>query len=192
MTASVEILRARNAAAQRRSRARNPQKHKAKVEAWRAANQEKVKAAGRAWRAANVEKRLAYKISSRVRSMAYQADYHAKNKDAINAARRAKYADNPRKYEHFTARNNLRRAKRRAAGGTHTAGDIETLLVLQRGKCATCREKVKGRFQVDHIMPLKLGGSNGKENLQILCPQCNKSKHAKHPIDFMQQRGFLL
>jgi len=36
------------------------------------------------------------------------------------------------------------------------------------------------------------GGANDRANLQLLCGSCNKSKHAKDPIDFMQSRGFLL
>jgi 5-methylcytosine-specific restriction endonuclease McrA len=30
-------------------------------------------------------------------------------------------------------------------------------------------------------MPLKLGGSNWPENLQLLCRTCNLRKNAKHP-----------
>jgi 5-methylcytosine-specific restriction endonuclease McrA len=41
-------------------------------------------------------------------------------------------------------------------------------------------------------MPLKAGGTNDILNIQLLCKPCNLSKGAKHPIDFMQQRGFLL
>ena len=41
-------------------------------------------------------------------------------------------------------------------------------------------------------MPLARGGKHEASNLQLLCPPCNMSKNAKHPIDFMQQRGFLL
>jgi hypothetical protein len=29
-------------------------------------------------------------------------------------------------------------------------------------------------------------------NVQLLCPPCNLKKHAKDPIQFMQERGFLL
>ena len=41
-------------------------------------------------------------------------------------------------------------------------------------------------------MPIALGGKNVDDNVQLLCAACNLSKQAKHPVDFMQQRGFLL
>jgi len=41
-------------------------------------------------------------------------------------------------------------------------------------------------------MPLALGGANADDNIQLLRSTCNQQKHAKHPVDFMQQKGFLL
>lgn len=40
-------------------------------------------------------------------------------------------------------------------------------------------------------MPIARGGSNTDDNVQLLCPACNLKKSAKHPVDFMQERGFL-
>lgn len=45
---------------------------------------------------------------------------------------------------------------------------------------------------MDHIVPLALGGSNTDGNIQLLRATCNQQKHAKHPVVFMQERGFLL
>lgn len=67
----------------------------------------------------------------------------------------------------------------------------ERLLVLQRGLCAACKEVLK-KFHVDHIVPLALGGAHEPSNLQLLCPPCNRSKHAKDPVRFMQEKGYLL
>lgn len=101
-----------------------------------------------------------------------------------------KYALN----NHDILRNNwrLRRARKKGAEGTHTANDIKNLQILQKNKCICCKKSIKNKFHVDHIMPLALGGSNSKENIQLLCPHCNVKKHAKHPVDFMQSRGYLL
>lgn len=94
--------------------------------------------------------------------------------------------------EKNTAIRNNRRSRKLNADGTHTATDIQQLFVLQKRKCAICRTSIISRYHVDHIIPLALNGGNGKDNLQLLCPSCNMSKHSKHPVDFMQSRGMLL
>ena len=107
-----------------------------------------------------------------------------------NAARaRAWGKDNPeRVLEH--SRN--RRALKRSAEGSHTAGEIAELVLIQRGKCANCRCSIKKSRHVDHIMPLALGGRNDIGNIQLLCPPCNMRKHKKHPIVWAQEEGRLL
>lgn len=85
-----------------------------------------------------------------------------------------------------------RRAKKQKNGGKYTPADVTELYRLQRGRCAVCTVALRGKFHQDHVVPLSAGGSNDKNNLQLLCPTCNHSKHARHPIEFMQSRGFLL
>lgn len=41
-------------------------------------------------------------------------------------------------------------------------------------------------------MPLALGGANEDWNIQLLRQRCNNQKKAKHPVDFMQSKGYLL
>lgn len=100
---------------------------------------------------------------------------------------------NPEKYK---ARQNAHKRNREARisgnGGRHTAKDILFLLDMQKCKCATCKVNIKNNYNVDHVIPLALGGSNAKDNLQLLCPTCNRAKSAKHPVDFMQEIGFLI
>lgn len=69
---------------------------------------------------------------------------------------------------------------------------IERLFILQRGKCACCGLPLGDNYHLDHIMPLALGGLNIDNNVQLLRQRCNNQKSAKHPVDFMRQRGFLL
>ena len=85
-----------------------------------------------------------------------------------------------------------RRAKIREIGGTLSKGLAEKLFALQRGKCACCGLPLGENYHMDHIMPLILGGKNEDANMQLLRQRCNNQKSAKHPVDFMQQRGFLL
>lgn len=93
------------------------------------------------------------------------------------------------------ARIKVRRAKAKRLGapGNHTAADIREILNLQRGRCAYCRVKLKGKKKhVDHITALKNGGTNDRSNLQITCQPCNQAKHAKDPIDHARSIGLLL
>lgn len=83
------------------------------------------------------------------------------------------------------------RQKRRGLGRL-PRGTISRIGASQRWRCAACATNVRVGYHVDHIMPLALGGEHAPGNLQLLCGPCNVRKWAKHPIDFMQEKGFLL
>ena len=84
--------------------------------------------------------------------------------------------------ERLRALRQRRRARKFQVGGSHTGEDIKRLYKEQSGKCTSCKcdLSITG-YHVDHIMPLYLLGTNNKENLQLLCPNCNLSKGALHP-----------
>jgi 5-methylcytosine-specific restriction endonuclease McrA len=145
------------------------------------ANQEQRKAASREWHQAHLEE-----------ARARNREYARKNAEQRNARVRAWKLARP---EHVSTINRNRRALIAAAPGRHTAADVARLYATQRGLCAGCAAalvaKGKGKYHVDHVHPLALGGSNGPENLQLLCPSCNLSKHAQHPDDWARSRGRL-
>lgn len=124
---------------------------------------------------------------------AQKREHYIRNKESISAKSRDYYERNT---ERFTAYNRARKARKRSAQGSHTAKDVSFIFDSQRGLCANCKARLfksgKQKFHVDHIMPLARGGSNGKENLQCLCPACNLSKNAKDPISWANQNGRLL
>lgn len=100
-----------------------------------------------------------------------------------------------RKSEKYKVRNRATQSKRRAkGGGIWTRADIGRLMLTQRHKCAHtfCRASLKGKYHIDHIVPVALGGSNQLSNIQLLCVKCNLSKSATHPVDFAQMNGLLL
>ncbi|MCO7736415.1 HNH endonuclease [Brucella intermedia] len=99
--------------------------------------------------------------------------------------------DNPDKVREY---NRNSKAKRKGAEGTHTAEDIRDILTRQKYKCVECGASVrkKSNRHVDHIMPIALGGTNWPFNLQVLCPSCNLSKHAKHPLEWAREKGRLV
>ena len=82
--------------------------------------------------------------------------------------------------------------KRRAGGGSLSDGLREKLFRLQKGKCACCGLSLGLDYQMDHWIPLALGGKNEDSNIILLRRSCNAKKLAKDPITFMQERGFLL
>lgn len=83
------------------------------------------------------------------------------------------------------------RARRKSAPGSHTADDVHDIHRMQKGRCAFCRNRLK-KYDVDHIVPLSKGGSNGRANLQLLCAPCNRRKWAHDQIEVMRSLGRLL
>lgn len=84
-------------------------------------------------------------------------------------------------------------AARRAKSKTKFSAEfLNKLCILQQWKCACCCASIRKKKHLDHIVPLSKGGKHEEFNVQFLCPKCNLKKHAKDPIQFMQEQGFLL
>ena len=151
----------------------------------------------------NREKNSARYLANRERELGYFALYRAKNRSEVNRRVREWRAKNPSMAKAAVAawvaanpetmrviRQNRRARK---AGGKLSKNLSIKLFALQRGKCACgCGKPLGDDFHLDHRMPLALGGTNTDDNMQLLTATCNLQKGAKHPVDFMQQRGFLL
>lgn len=91
-------------------------------------------------------------------------------------------ADKARVYEHN------RRALKKGRGSL-SLDIVQRLLTEQKGLCLYCKADLSETTpQIDHIMPLALGGSNTDNNVQLLCRPCNSAKGAKHPDDFNKKR----
>jgi hypothetical protein len=184
-------------------RLENKEKVKAATLAWRASNKDHIKAVCDAWKKANpekvkemacsaylrhrekhLEKNKARKIANKSKYAAVSAIWRKNNKPKI-AAWRAANPDRNRINQHN------RRARERS-GGRLSPNLRDKLLRLQKGKCACCKKPLGSNYHMDHIFPLALGGLNVDDNIQLLRQRCNQQKSKKHPIDFMQERGFLL
>jgi 5-methylcytosine-specific restriction endonuclease McrA len=145
---------------------------------------------------AHREYRRRERVKNHARYVSYRRDYFQAHKDRIQEQHRAYRESNQdkvrayfRKYredhpEKMSALNRARKARDRGAPGVHTEQDVLAQHKRQHGRCFWCNCKVGDSYHVDHVIPLKLGGSNGPENLVIACPFCNLSKHARHPMDF--------
>lgn len=174
-------------------KAKNPEKKKASSSDWYAANRERNKASKVAWNSANPGRQkimdaaryAANPEKSKVNSAAWRAanqDRHKQNKAAWGKA-------NP---EAVRVHSQNRRARKIESGGALSKGLAEKLFKLQKGKCPCCKQPLGDDYHMDHKMPLALGGSNTDDNMQLLRAVCNMQKSAKHPVEFMQSRGFLL
>lgn len=157
---------------------RNPEKVKAKNDAWSAANYERKKATTAAWGRAHKDR-----ISQN------SAAWRSANIERVRLNRAAWFKKNPEAKILYQA---ARRALKRSSGGRLSPGLPKQLFRLQRGRCACCRKPLGNDYHLDHVMPLALGGANVDANMQLLRSLCNIKKNAKHPVDFMRERGYLL
>lgn len=171
----------------------NKDKQKSATAAWSAANPERAKAIVDAWRKANPEKvkasRAARYMASQEQTKATNAAWRANNLDKVKATSAAWARENI-EAKRIHAQN--RRSRKLESGGILSKGLSDKLFNLQRGKCACCRLPLGDEYHLDHILPIALGGTNTDDNIQLLRAVCNRQKHTKHPVDFMQSRGFLL
>lgn len=174
-------------------RAKNPEKAKAKVIKWRAENQEKARSAVARWAENNRDKARAatkrWSIANPEKIKTSMAKWKLENSDRIKANKAAWQTKNlevGRIYSHN------RRARVAKNGGTLSVGLADLLFKLQKGKCPCCGLALGDNYHLDHKMPLALGGSNTDDNMQLLRSVCNLQKHTKHPVEFMQSKGFLL
>lgn len=141
------------------------------------------------YRATHSEKLKAYRVARKDELKVYDAKRYADNREEFKAIASKWKADNP---EDARINNHNRRARMLEVGGKLSSGLSGRLFKLQRGKCACCKTPLGDKYHRDHYLPLALNGPNEDWNVQLLCAPCNLQKSAKHPIDFMQQRGFLL
>lgn len=139
---------------------------------------------------------LAYRQRNKRRISAQMAAYYLQNKDRIQARNKQWWSDHPEKAIQY---QNQRRAAIENTPGSHTGEDILAIWERQKHKCAvkgciypiTDEKGSPHKYQVDHVQPVTKGGSNGPENLQILCRTHNAKKHNKEANEWAQEHGLL-
>lgn len=133
--------------------------------------------------------RAVWREKNRDHLRSYFAKYYAANKAAQKVRQKRWDEKNP---EALKIKKTNRRAREVMAIGSHDAADIRYLFAAQRGKCPYCKKTLRSGYHIDHIMPLVLGGSNNRSNLQLTCSSCNLSKGGKHPASYAKCIGLLL
>lgn len=176
-------------------RAENPEKDRATAAKWRAKNPDHIKAKSVERYQTHREHILNYSktryASDKPRFLAARKEYldgggrevaqrhYEKNKQRLLEKHRKWWRDNPEK---TAVLNKRRRVRKVNAPGRHDELDIAWLLFEQDCRCAGCDAGIRERYSVDHVVPLSKGGSDDRENLQLLCRPCNSSKKDK-PLD---------
>lgn len=124
-------------------------------------------------RAASPGRDKAYADANRDVLRARWKRYYEANRKRLADAK-ASYKKTPRGAE--VARNARWRDRARSVGA---AGEFswDEILRAQGGRCLFCGSSQ--RLTVDHIVPLSRGGSNGQENVRVLCKTCNSRKGTK-------------
>jgi len=149
---------------------------RARSQTWKAENPRK--------RIAQIEKCLAQRKPEKHRREARR--HYIKHRIKI-LARRARKRAMALEYARTKRREHRRRRRARLAGlGEHyTAQEWRELCAAYGGRCLRCGKI--GELEPDHVMPLSKGGDDTIENIQPLCPNCNKHKHVK-TLDYRKRR----
>jgi hypothetical protein len=129
------------------------------------------------------QKQKKYFQENRAKALACNRQYYQKN--------RTKWIANVKTWRKTNLEGNrinrrveqsIIRAKKHQVTGRFKVKDIKELLELQQEKCAVCQKSflpagTPNRYHVDHILSMSKGGLNTRENIQLLCPSCNRRKH---------------
>lgn len=142
---------------QRIKRVVNADSIKANRDRWRNENKDKIREQKSVWLEKNKEK-----------MDIWFAKWHEENRERIRANAHMK-----RKFKSETERH-------------FTPTDVMRKFIAQQGACQYCKVDVVDDYHIDHIIPVSKGGTNDAKNIQILCPTCNRKKHATLEADFLR------
>lgn len=159
--------------------------------AYRTANLERAQAATKKWKELNKnhlsEYRRIYYKNNHSTEINYTREYRKNNPEIVRNLLLAWKSRNPNNCRIYAQNRRTLTSK-----GQLSENITEKLMKLQKGKCACCGKPLNERYDLDHIIPLSKGGLHIDSNIQLLSRTCNRQKHNKDPIEFMQSRGFLL
>lgn len=112
----------------------------------------------------------------------YKLNWKYKNIEKTRECARNYYRNNIEK-----CRENLKLSRHNRKAQSYITKEIYYTLLLSTDSCNICKTSLLDKkFEIDHIHPIKLGGTNDIENLQLLCVSCNRRKSCKPLKQFLE------
>lgn len=157
-----------------RLRPHSKEAHRLRQLSYAAKHREQENERARKWRLENPDK---YRAGRR--------KYYLENSDQVRAAAKEYRKRNPEKYREFQREY---QARKRAGGGGLSKGKRTRLLEDQDWACIACGGDLRELgWHLDHIVALANGGRHVDNNVQMLCPTCNRRKSAKDFGEFLKE-----
>lgn len=136
---------------------------------WARAHRDERRESCRRWRESHMdferERQKAYYWANRERRLAYNAEWHKKNRVRVSL------------------RQVTRLHNARSNGGSHTTQEWLKKCGLFAFCCAYCGEKKP--LQRDHKIPVSRGGTNDIANILPACKSCNAKKKHRTTAEFL-------
>jgi 5-methylcytosine-specific restriction endonuclease McrA len=178
--------KARRAQASRAYRLRNADRIKAMKRAYYDAHRQEIIDNVAAWIKANPERRKEqtarhrdrHRDERRADSLARYRKRMMEDPDAVRAQRRA-WAKTPK----GRLANRAARSARR--GAEYTPEALAWIRSLSDPRCAYCGGPAT---EIDHVIPISLGGTGERDNLVPACRKCNAAKNNLPLDEFIDER----
>ena len=158
---------------QKRTTAEQRAKHTENMRKWRAKNPTKSAESAKKYYKAN---------SDKVRSA--RKKYYRRNRESALKASQKWKSSNLDKVREYARASRRRRRARLATVATYEVSEKD-MRRLQNSPCFYCGSS--DTIEVDHIIPISRGGTDGIGNMQSLCKSCNSSKRDLLWIEFIQR-----
>jgi len=127
-----------------------------------------------------------YKGNNPERTRAANLEWKRANPDKVKEAIEGWRQSNPEKIQTYRV---VRSGREQVVGVGLSPGLKVKVLLAQGGECKCCGCDVFPG-ELDHILPLALGGVHHDWNMQVLCRPCNASKGKKLYLDFLIERAW--
>jgi len=135
-----------------------------------------------------LERTKAWYQENKEKKQAYDSQYRITNREKRKANNRKHYKSTVQKLPHKYKAKTLTFTRGRNFSHSYKfiSKDFTRMLERQRYCCFYCGERFTNllSFELDHVIPVKLGGVNSIGNSVLACRICNRAKSYKTVMEF--------